>query len=135
MPHISATAETRDAMSSGADNLDAYFAGREPRDASPDIRQEAGESSGAPRSSSAPQPHAEEPYHRLANASMSEDGFASDWHLVHLGSRAVGGAGLVFTDHGQEARGRISPQDLGLWKDAHIDMLRRIVAFVHGQAP
>jgi len=64
----------------------------------------------------------------------SEDGFASDWHLVHLGSRAVGGAGLVFTEAtAVEARGRISPQDLGLWKDAHIDMLRRIVAFVHGQ--
>ena len=64
----------------------------------------------------------------------SEDGFASDWHLVHQGSRAVGGAGLVFTEAtAVEARGRISPQDLGLWKDAHIDMLRRIVAFVHGQ--
>jgi len=46
----------------------------------------------------------------------SEDGFASDWHLVHLGSRAVGGAGLVFTEAtAVEARGRISPQDLGLW--------------------
>ena len=64
----------------------------------------------------------------------SEDGFASDWHLVHLGSRAVGGAGLVFTEAtAVEARGRISPQDLGLWKDAQIDMLRRIIAFVHGQ--
>ena len=64
----------------------------------------------------------------------SEDGFASDWHLVHLGSRAVGGAGLIFTEAtAVEARGRISPQDLGLWKDAHIDMLRRITAFIHGQ--
>ena len=64
----------------------------------------------------------------------SEDGFASDWHLVHLGSRAVGGAGLVFTEAtAVEARGRISPQDLGLWKDAQIDMLRRITAFIHGQ--
>lgn len=64
----------------------------------------------------------------------SEDGFASDWHLVHLGSRAVGGAGLVFTEAtAVEARGRISPQDMGLWKDAQIDMLRRVTAFVHGQ--
>src|SRR6185295_10491701 len=64
----------------------------------------------------------------------SEDGFASDWHLVHLGSRAVGGAGLVFTEAtAVEARGRISPHDLGLWKDAHIDMLRRITTFIHGQ--
>jgi 2,4-dienoyl-CoA reductase-like NADH-dependent reductase (Old Yellow Enzyme family) len=64
----------------------------------------------------------------------SEDGFASDWHLVHLGSRAVGGAGLIFTEAtAVEARGRISPQDLGLWKDAQIDMLRRITAFIHGQ--
>src|SRR4029078_8641516 len=64
----------------------------------------------------------------------SEDGFASDWHLVHLGSRAVGGAGLVFTEAtAVEARGRISPHDLGLWKDAQIDMLRRITTFIHGQ--
>ena len=47
----------------------------------------------------------------------SEDGFANDWHLVHLGSRAVGGAGLVMTEAtAVEARGRISPRDLGLWK-------------------
>ena len=64
----------------------------------------------------------------------SEDGFASDWHLVHLGSRAVGGAGLVLTEAaGVEPRGRISPQDLGLWKDDHIEMLRRITSFIHAQ--
>lgn len=68
----------------------------------------------------------------------SEDGFANDWHLVHLGSRAVGGASLVFTEASAvEARGRISPQDLGIWKDEHIPMLARIAAFIegHGAAP
>ena len=60
----------------------------------------------------------------------SEDGFANDWHLVHLGSRAVGGAGLVLTEAAAvEARGRISPQDLGIWKDEHVDFLRRITRF------
>ena len=61
----------------------------------------------------------------------SDDGFANDWHLVHLGSRAVGGAGLVFTEAtAVEARGRISPKDLGIWKDEHIANLSRIAAFV-----
>jgi 2,4-dienoyl-CoA reductase-like NADH-dependent reductase (Old Yellow Enzyme family) len=64
----------------------------------------------------------------------SEDGFSSDWHLVHLGSRAVGGAGLVFTEATAVLpEGRISPQDLGLWKDDHIPGLKRIVNFLHGQ--
>src|SRR5580693_7174533 len=64
----------------------------------------------------------------------SEDGLASDWHLVHLGSRAVGGAGLVFTEAASvEARGRISPQDLGIWDDSQIDMLQRIASFVRAQ--
>ncbi|HEX3662227.1 MAG TPA: NADH:flavin oxidoreductase/NADH oxidase [Acidobacteriaceae bacterium] len=63
-----------------------------------------------------------------------EDGFANDWHLVHLGSRGVGGAGLVFTEAtAVTAEGRISPQDLGLWKDEHIAPLARITAFLHGQ--
>ena len=63
-----------------------------------------------------------------------EDGFATDWHLVHLGSRAVGGASLVFAEAtAVEARGRISPQDLGLWKDAHIEPLARITRFIHSQ--
>jgi 2,4-dienoyl-CoA reductase-like NADH-dependent reductase (Old Yellow Enzyme family) len=64
----------------------------------------------------------------------SEDGFANDWHLVHLGSRAVGGAGLVLTEATAVLpEGRISPQDLGIWKDDHIEMLARIVAFIHDQ--
>ncbi len=64
----------------------------------------------------------------------SEDGFANDWHLVHLGARAVGGAALVFTEAtAVEARGRISPRDLGLWRDEHIEGLRRVVSFVHEQ--
>jgi 2,4-dienoyl-CoA reductase-like NADH-dependent reductase (Old Yellow Enzyme family) len=64
----------------------------------------------------------------------SADGFASDWHLVHLGSRAVGGAALVMTEAtAVTAEGRISPQDLGIYHDEHIDMLARIVRFVHDQ--
>jgi 2,4-dienoyl-CoA reductase-like NADH-dependent reductase (Old Yellow Enzyme family) len=64
----------------------------------------------------------------------SVDGFANDWHFVHLGSRAVGGAALVFTEAtAVTSEGRISPDDLGIWKDAHVEMLARIVEFVHGQ--
>jgi 2,4-dienoyl-CoA reductase-like NADH-dependent reductase (Old Yellow Enzyme family) len=64
----------------------------------------------------------------------SEDGFANDWHVVHLGSRAVGGAGLVFTEAtAVTAEGRITPEDLGIWKDAHIEPLQRIVRFIHEQ--
>ena len=64
----------------------------------------------------------------------STDGFANDWHLVHLGSRAVGGAGLVLTEATAVLpEGRISPQDLGIWKDAHIEPLVRIVRFIHEQ--
>ncbi|MFP5226308.1 MAG: NADH:flavin oxidoreductase/NADH oxidase [Acidobacteriota bacterium] len=63
-----------------------------------------------------------------------EDGFANDWHLVHLGSRAVGGAGLVFTEATAVVpEGRISPQDLGLWKDEHIAPLARITTFLRAQ--
>lgn len=65
----------------------------------------------------------------------SVDGFATDWHLVHLGSRAVGGAGLVIAEAtGVEPRGRISPNDLGIWKDDHIEPLARVVQFLkaHG---
>ncbi len=68
----------------------------------------------------------------------SNDGFASDWHLVHLGSRAVGGAGLVMAEAtAVTPDGRISPFDLGLWSDAHIAMLARITTFVdaHGAVP
>ncbi len=64
----------------------------------------------------------------------SEDGFANDWHLVHLGSRAVGGAGLVFAEAAAVTpEGRISPQDLGLWKDEQVEMLRRIFHFIAAQ--
>ena len=49
-----------------------------------------------------------------------EDGFATDWHLVHLGSRAVGGAGLVMMEAtAVSPEGRISPQDLGVWSEKH----------------
>lgn len=62
------------------------------------------------------------------------DGFTNDWHLVHLGSRAVGGAGLVFTEAtAVTPEGRISPQDLGLWKDDHIEGFRRITQFIEQQ--
>jgi len=62
----------------------------------------------------------------------SEDGFASDWHLVHLGSRAIGGAALII----QEAtavspEGRISYGDMGIWKDEHIEKLKQITGFIH----
>jgi 2,4-dienoyl-CoA reductase-like NADH-dependent reductase (Old Yellow Enzyme family) len=64
----------------------------------------------------------------------SQDGFANDWHLVHLGSRAVGGAGLIFTEAtAVTSEGRISPEDLGIWSDAHIGFLARIVRFLKSQ--
>lgn len=61
----------------------------------------------------------------------SVDGFANDWHLVHLGTRAIGGAALVFTEATAVSReGRITPDDLGIWKDGHIDFLKRISGFI-----
>src|SRR5580698_2453223 len=64
----------------------------------------------------------------------SEDGFANDWHLVHLGSRAVGGAALVITEAcAVTPEGRISPSDLGIWKDAHVEPLARITRFLNQQ--
>jgi 2,4-dienoyl-CoA reductase-like NADH-dependent reductase (Old Yellow Enzyme family) len=64
----------------------------------------------------------------------SKDGYANDWHFVHLGSRAVGGAGLVLTEATAVLpEGRISPQDLGIWSDKHIEPLARIVRFIHDQ--
>ncbi len=64
----------------------------------------------------------------------SEDGFANDWHLVHLGSRAVGGAGLVIAEAtAVSPEGRITPDDLSIWKDAHIDFLKRITSFITAQ--
>src|ERR1700712_4865410 len=73
---------------------------------------------------------------RIAVSPMCEysstDGFANDWHLVHLGSRAVGGAGLIITEAtAVSPEGRISPSDLGIWKDEHIDILERINTFIH----
>ncbi|MFB3852682.1 MAG: NADH:flavin oxidoreductase/NADH oxidase [Vicinamibacterales bacterium] len=63
-----------------------------------------------------------------------EEGLATDWHLVHLGSRAVGGAALVMAEAtAVSPEGRISPFDMGLWSDAHEDALRRIASFVRGQ--
>jgi 2,4-dienoyl-CoA reductase-like NADH-dependent reductase (Old Yellow Enzyme family) len=64
----------------------------------------------------------------------STDGFANDWHFVHLASRAAGGAGLVFTEAtAVTADGRISPDDLGIWADVHVGALARIVRFVKGE--
>ncbi len=64
----------------------------------------------------------------------SQDGFANDWHLVHLGSRAQGGAGLVIFEASAVApEGRVFSGDLGIWKDAHIPFLEQIVRFLHSQ--
>lgn len=73
--------------------------------------------------------------HRIAVSPMcqysSEDGFANDWHLVHLGSRAVGRAALIICEATAVLpEGRISPQDLGIWKDEHVEMLSRIFHFI-----
>jgi 2,4-dienoyl-CoA reductase-like NADH-dependent reductase (Old Yellow Enzyme family) len=72
---------------------------------------------------------------RIAVSPMCEysstDGFANNWHLVHLGSRAVGGAGLVCTEAtAVTPEGRISPEDLGIWSDLHIEPLAQIVQFL-----
>jgi len=76
--------------------------------------------------------------HRIVVSPMcqysSEDGFANDWHFVHLGSRAVGRAAAVITEAtAVTADGRISPQDLGIWKDDHVESLRRIFSFITEQ--
>ena len=75
---------------------------------------------------------------RLAVASMcqysADEGVPNDWHFVHLGSRAVGGAGLILTEATAVCpQGRISPQDTGLWNEAQGAAWRRIVDFVHAQ--
>jgi 2,4-dienoyl-CoA reductase-like NADH-dependent reductase (Old Yellow Enzyme family) len=63
-----------------------------------------------------------------------EDGFATDWHLVHLGARAQGGASLVTLEASAVTpEGRISSADLGIWKDEHLPALQRIVHFLHSQ--
>jgi 2,4-dienoyl-CoA reductase-like NADH-dependent reductase (Old Yellow Enzyme family) len=76
--------------------------------------------------------------HRIAVSPMcqysSVDGYPSEWHLVHLGSRVVGGAAIVLTEAAAvTAEGRISPQDLGIWSDGHIEAFARITRFVHEQ--
>lgn len=61
----------------------------------------------------------------------SKDGFANDWHIVHLGSRAVGGAALVLTEAtAVSPEGRISIADLGIWKDEHIEYLQKVTRFI-----
>eukprot|EP01027_Heterolobosea_sp_BB2_P003629 GEZU01005477.1.p1 GENE.GEZU01005477.1~~GEZU01005477.1.p1 ORF type:complete len:342 (+),score=88.40 GEZU01005477.1:103-1128(+) len=62
------------------------------------------------------------------------DGFANNWHMTHIGARAVGGVGLIIMEAtAVEPEGRITPHDLGLWRDEHIDFLKSIVDFVHSQ--
>lgn len=64
----------------------------------------------------------------------ASDGFVNEWHLVHLGSRAVGGAGLVLTEAAAvDPKGRISPSDVGIWDDQHVPGLQRIAAFIRAQ--
>lgn len=64
----------------------------------------------------------------------NRDGIATDWHFVHLGSRAVGGAGIVMTEAtAVEPRGRISPQDLGIWDAEHAEALAPIASFIRDQ--
>lgn len=68
----------------------------------------------------------------------AQDGFANQWHLVHLGTRAIGGAGLVITEAtAVEAHGRISPYDLGIWQDEHMAGLHTLAQFItdHGAVP
>ncbi|MEM7237759.1 MAG: NADH:flavin oxidoreductase/NADH oxidase, partial [Pseudomonadota bacterium] len=72
---------------------------------------------------------------RVAVSPMSQyraiDGYANDWHLVHLGRFALGGAGLVFAEAtAVEARGRRTHGDLGLWEDGQIAQLARVAAFL-----
>src|SRR5580698_134580 len=64
----------------------------------------------------------------------SVDGYANDWHFAHLAARAVGGAGLVFTEAAAVTpEGRISPEDLGVWSEKHFEPLARIARFIDGQ--
>jgi len=68
----------------------------------------------------------------------AEDGLLNDWHLVHLGSRAVGGTGLLIVEAtGVEPRGRITPWDAGLWSDKQVEPLARVNGFLkqHGAVP
>ncbi|WP_326560359.1 NADH:flavin oxidoreductase/NADH oxidase [Micromonospora sp. NBC_01796] len=70
----------------------------------------------------------------MCQYSAGPDGLPTDWHRIHLGARAVGGAGLVLTEATAVLpEGRISPQDTGLWSDAHVDAWRPITAFISEQ--
>ncbi|MER6594816.1 oxidoreductase, partial [Micromonospora purpureochromogenes] len=70
----------------------------------------------------------------MCQYSAGPDGLPTDWHRVHLGSRAVGGAGLILTEATAVVpEGRISPQDTGLWSDAHVDAWRPVTGFVAAQ--
>ncbi len=76
--------------------------------------------------------------HRVAMSPMcqysSQEGLANDWHLVHLGSRAAGGVGLVMVEATAVTRdGRITPADMGIWDDRHVEPLARIARFVETQ--
>src|SRR5947209_4867535 len=64
----------------------------------------------------------------------SKDGLANDWHLVHLGSRAAGGVGLAIVEAtAVTAEGRITPADMGIWGEQHVEPLARIACFIHSQ--
>jgi len=70
----------------------------------------------------------------MCEYSSLQDGYANDWHLVHLGSRAVGGAALIMQEAtAVSAQGRISPNDLGIYLDGHIEKLQQITQFIHLQ--
>ncbi|MDA1240134.1 MAG: oxidoreductase, partial [Chloroflexi bacterium] len=70
----------------------------------------------------------------MCQYSATDEGFPTDWHLVHLGSRATGGAGMVIAEAtAVSPEGRISPWDLGIWSDAHAEAYRRITAFIASQ--
>ena len=70
----------------------------------------------------------------MCEYSSVHDGFANDWHLVHLGSRAVGGAALVIQEAtAVSAEGRITAQDLGIYKDEHVEKLQQITGFITSQ--
>jgi 2,4-dienoyl-CoA reductase-like NADH-dependent reductase (Old Yellow Enzyme family) len=76
--------------------------------------------------------------HRVAMSPMcqysSQDGLANDWHLVHLGSRAAGGVSLIMVEAtAVTPEGRITPADMGIWDDGHVEPLARIARFVEGQ--
>jgi anthraniloyl-CoA monooxygenase len=107
--------------------------------------QEAGRQSGRPVALDPCPPPLFTPYrirelvlpNRIVVSSMCQyraaDGMPNDWHLVHLGSRAIGGAGLVMTEMTDVSReGRISPGCTGLYKPEHVPAWKRIVDFVHG---